>query len=85
MSCHFAPVSAGHEDVVKELVGAGADVNKRNEKGLTPLYAFLHPYFILCATATTDPNRPFPRHYAASKSRIDVGNSPIFSPSSAME
>ncbi|EIM88340.1 ankyrin, partial [Stereum hirsutum FP-91666 SS1] len=33
---HIA-VSAGHEDVTKELVGAGADVNKRNDKGLTPL------------------------------------------------
>jgi hypothetical protein len=32
-------VSAGHEDVVRELVGAGADVNKKTEKGLTPLYA----------------------------------------------
>lgn len=31
------PVSAGNEDVVRELVGAGADVKKPNDKGLTPL------------------------------------------------
>ncbi|KIJ62844.1 hypothetical protein HYDPIDRAFT_93575, partial [Hydnomerulius pinastri MD-312] len=37
---HIA-VSAGHEDVVQELVGAGADVNQKNDKGLTPLYAAL--------------------------------------------
>ena len=30
-------VSAGNEEVVKELVGAGADVNQRTDKGLTPL------------------------------------------------
>jgi ankyrin repeat protein len=30
-------VSAGNEDVVRELVGAGADVKKPNDKGLTPL------------------------------------------------
>jgi ankyrin repeat protein len=30
-------VSAGHEDVVKELVGGGADVNAKNDKGITPL------------------------------------------------
>jgi ankyrin repeat protein len=29
--------SAGHEDIVRELVGAGADVNSRNDKGITPL------------------------------------------------
>ncbi|KAJ3994917.1 ankyrin repeat-containing domain protein [Lentinula boryana] len=34
---------------VEELVGAGADVNRKNDKGLTPL------------------------HYAASKSRINIG------------
>ncbi|KAA1467138.1 ankyrin, partial [Dentipellis sp. KUC8613] len=33
---HIA-VSAGHEDVVKELVGAGADINKRTDKGISPL------------------------------------------------
>ncbi|KAF9790637.1 ankyrin repeat-containing domain protein [Thelephora terrestris] len=31
-------VSAGNEDVVRELVGAGADVKKPNDKGLTPLH-----------------------------------------------
>lgn len=30
-------VSAGHEDVVRELLGAGADVAKTNDKGLTSL------------------------------------------------
>lgn len=30
-------VSAGNEEIVKELVGAGADVNKKNDKGMTPL------------------------------------------------
>ena len=30
-------VSAGHEDIVRELLGAGAEINKTNDKGLTPL------------------------------------------------
>jgi 26S proteasome non-ATPase regulatory subunit 10 len=29
--------SAGHEEIVKELIGAGAEVNRQNDKGLTPL------------------------------------------------
>ncbi|EPT05608.1 hypothetical protein FOMPIDRAFT_1103033, partial [Fomitopsis schrenkii] len=29
--------SAGHEDVVRELLGAGANVNHKNDKGITPL------------------------------------------------
>ncbi|KAJ7896953.1 ankyrin repeat-containing domain protein, partial [Mycena leptocephala] len=33
---HIA-VSAGHDEIVQELVGAGADVTKQNSKGLTPL------------------------------------------------
>ncbi|KAG1761480.1 ankyrin repeat-containing domain protein [Suillus occidentalis] len=33
----FAHSCAGHEDVVRELVGAGADVNRKNDKGITPL------------------------------------------------
>ncbi|KAF9223334.1 ankyrin, partial [Gyrodon lividus] len=33
---HIA-VSAGHQAIVQELVGAGADVNQRNDKGITPL------------------------------------------------
>ncbi|KAF9031528.1 ankyrin, partial [Hymenopellis radicata] len=33
---HIA-ASAGNEDVALELVGAGADVNKKNSKGITPL------------------------------------------------
>ncbi|KJA25039.1 hypothetical protein HYPSUDRAFT_135397, partial [Hypholoma sublateritium FD-334 SS-4] len=33
---HIA-VSAGQENVVQELIGAGADVNRQNEKGMTPL------------------------------------------------
>jgi hypothetical protein len=31
-------VSAGQEEVVNELVGAGADVNRKNDKGITPLF-----------------------------------------------
>jgi hypothetical protein len=31
-------VSAGQEEVVNELVGAGADVNKKNDKGITSLF-----------------------------------------------
>jgi hypothetical protein len=31
-------VSAGQEDVVRELVGAGAEVNRKNDKGITPLF-----------------------------------------------
>jgi hypothetical protein len=31
-------VSAGQEEVVNELIGAGADVNKKNDKGITPLF-----------------------------------------------
>ena len=33
-------VSAGQEEVVQELVGAGADVNRKNDKGITPLFVF---------------------------------------------
>ncbi|KAJ7082852.1 ankyrin repeat-containing domain protein [Mycena belliarum] len=40
---------AGHDEIVQELVGAGADVNRKNSKGISPL------------------------HYAASKSRIEIG------------
>jgi len=31
-------VSAGHEDIVRELVGAGANVKATNDKGITPLH-----------------------------------------------
>jgi len=31
-------VSAGQEEVVNELVGAGADVKRKNDKGITPLF-----------------------------------------------
>jgi len=31
------PASAGREDVVRYLVGADANVNAKNDKGLTPL------------------------------------------------
>jgi hypothetical protein len=37
------PVSAGHEEVVSELVGAGADVNRKNDKGITPLFVSRDP------------------------------------------
>jgi 26S proteasome non-ATPase regulatory subunit 10 len=30
-------VSSGYEDIVRELIGAGADVKQTNDKGLTPL------------------------------------------------
>ncbi|KAF8840211.1 ankyrin, partial [Paxillus ammoniavirescens] len=33
---HIA-VSAGHQPIVQELIGAGADVNQRNDKGISPL------------------------------------------------
>lgn len=33
-------VSAGQEEVVQELVGAGADVNRKNDKGIAPLFVF---------------------------------------------
>ncbi|KAJ3876856.1 ankyrin repeat-containing domain protein, partial [Lentinula edodes] len=33
---HIA-VSAGNDSVVEELIGAGADVNRKNGKGITPL------------------------------------------------
>lgn len=36
-SCGKYLASAGHEDVVRELLGAGANVNATNDKGLTPL------------------------------------------------
>lgn len=35
--------SSGHEEVVRELVGAGADVNGKNDKGITPLFVFPSP------------------------------------------
>jgi ankyrin repeat protein len=31
-------VSAGQEEVVRELVGAGAEVNRKNDKGITSLF-----------------------------------------------
>lgn len=34
---NFVVVSAGHEEIVRELLGAGADVKQTNDKGLTPL------------------------------------------------
>lgn len=58
-------VSAGHEDVVRELIGAGADVKKTTAKGLTPLLVPPHSVDRLSIGF-------IPRHYAASKSRIDV-------------
>jgi hypothetical protein len=60
-------VSAGQEEVVSELIGAGADVNRKNDKGITPL-------FVSRVLAVFDFSRiAWPcRHYAASKSRIEV-------------
>ena len=34
----FVSASAGHEDIVRELLGAGADIKRTNDKGLTALY-----------------------------------------------
>ena len=60
-------VSAGQEEVVNELVGAGADVNRKNDKGITPLFV---PRAL---TVSVFSPVAWPcRHYAASKSRIEV-------------
>jgi hypothetical protein len=62
-------VSAGQEEVVNELVGAGADVNRKNDKGITPL-------FVSRTLAAVFSRVSWPcRHYAASKSRIEVWTS----------
>ncbi|KAG1885936.1 ankyrin repeat-containing domain protein [Suillus fuscotomentosus] len=47
-------VSAGHEDVVRELVGAGAEVNRKNDKGITPLLTYVNPSRILCNHKMSD-------------------------------
>ncbi|EPQ53970.1 ankyrin [Gloeophyllum trabeum ATCC 11539] len=63
LGCYL--VSAGNEDIVRELIGAGADVKKTNNKGLTPLCVrrvserSIADYFLHS-------------HYAASKSRLQV-------------
>lgn len=38
--CFLFLVSSGHEEVVQELVGSGADMNRKNDKGITPLFVF---------------------------------------------
>jgi hypothetical protein len=60
-------VSAGQEEAVSELVGAGADVNRKNEKGITPLFVS-RALGVLILSRIACPRR----HYAASKSRIEV-------------
>ena len=60
-------VSAGQEEVVNELAGAGADVNRRNDKGITPLFVSRAP-----TVSVFSPVAWSCRHYAASKSRIEV-------------
>ena len=56
-------VSAGHEDVVRELLGAGADVKKTNDKGITALYVpavvLRFPIFLItaCKYIMLPPNR----------------------------
>lgn len=62
-------VSAGQEEIVRELVGAGADVNRKNEKGITPLSVVPSAPVSVASNFVAWP--PF-RHYAASKSRIEV-------------
>jgi ankyrin repeat protein len=59
-------VSAGHENVVQELLGAGADVNATNDKGLTPLYVGPESTLLVSDTELNA------SHYAASKGRVDV-------------
>ena len=39
--CQLFPVSAGREGVVRVLLDAGADANRTNDKGLTPLCVVL--------------------------------------------
>jgi hypothetical protein len=48
---HAVLVSAGQEEVVRELVGAGADVNGKNDKGITPLFVSRAP----CRAAVFSP------------------------------
>jgi hypothetical protein len=59
-------VSAGHEDVVRELVGAGADVKRTNDKGLTPLYVLIFSTleYLVDDTAGTTPRRRAASTYA---------------------
>ncbi len=60
-------VSAGQDEVVSELVGAGADVNRKNDKGITPLFVSQTPAIAVFSLISWSC-----RHYAASKSRIEV-------------
>jgi hypothetical protein len=69
--CFLFQVSSGHEEVVRELVGAQADVNRKNDKGITPLFVFRGSPF---PTSYNDFGTH--RHYAASKSRIEVSIRP---------
>jgi ankyrin repeat protein len=66
----FEIVSAGNEDVTKELVGAGANVNAKNDKGATPLYVAAACIYSLMVNFSW--SALLGRHYAASKSRVDV-------------
>lgn len=65
-------VSSGHEEVVQELVGAGADMNKKNDKGITPLFVSRVSHGLTCCN-----DFGIYRHYAASKSRIEVTIRPL--------
>lgn len=60
-------VSSGHEEVVRELVGARADVDWKNDKGMTPLFVSRASHVPMCYN-----DFGTYRHYAASKSRIEV-------------
>ncbi|KAF7311992.1 26s proteasome non-atpase regulatory subunit 10 [Mycena indigotica] len=64
---HIA-VSAGHDEVVQELVGAGADVNKFSV--ISPISSTTR-VFNVCFRKNGKGITPL--HYAASKSRIDIG------------
>lgn len=52
---------------MRELVGAGADANRKNDKGITPLFVFP-----VSPVPMSHNNFGTHRHYAASKSRIEV-------------
>ena len=41
----YATVSAGRETIVRELIGAGANVNTKTSQGMTPLYDFQLAYY----------------------------------------
>ena len=61
-------VSAGQEEVVRELVGTGADVNRKNDKGITPLFVSRIPSFSVSDASHGHPLDTMLRQSHASKS-----------------